>query len=207
MTSGQPLKLGKGVAFVKSQLRRLPTSDETWEADFRSAPCSLDSLDSVWHGLVINHDGICLAHRTLEVPPTVNDLATLLADAMRRSLGDESPHRPRMLRIRARHEWRELLPHLQQIVQQVVSAPRLAKWDKAFEKFSRTEVYVPEIERLYPTVAQWVRNHGWIEIGEQEEAGFVTRALDCGGMIFEEKKARTLAGAMSALEDGLEART
>lgn len=29
------LKLGKGVAFVKSQLRRLRQEDDTWEADFR----------------------------------------------------------------------------------------------------------------------------------------------------------------------------
>jgi len=28
------LRLGKGVAFVKSHLKRLPQSDDAWEADF-----------------------------------------------------------------------------------------------------------------------------------------------------------------------------
>jgi hypothetical protein len=32
------LKLGKGAAFVKSQLKRLRQEDEMWEADFRAIP-------------------------------------------------------------------------------------------------------------------------------------------------------------------------
>lgn len=35
MASGQEhLRLGNGMAFVKGRLRRLPPSDEVWEADF-----------------------------------------------------------------------------------------------------------------------------------------------------------------------------
>src|SRR5438270_12776178 len=34
----EKLKLGKGAAFVKSCLKRLPQEDETWEADFRALP-------------------------------------------------------------------------------------------------------------------------------------------------------------------------
>ena len=34
----EKLKLGKGAAFVKSRLKRLPQDDETWEADFRALP-------------------------------------------------------------------------------------------------------------------------------------------------------------------------
>jgi hypothetical protein len=30
--------LGKGVSFVKSRLKRLPGSDESWEADFEALP-------------------------------------------------------------------------------------------------------------------------------------------------------------------------
>jgi len=33
--------------------------------------------------------------------------------------------------------------------------------------------------------------------------GFVVRALDCGGMVFEDDKAETLAEAMAALEKAL----
>jgi hypothetical protein len=32
------LSLGKGVSFVKSRLKRLPGSDESWEAEFEALP-------------------------------------------------------------------------------------------------------------------------------------------------------------------------
>jgi hypothetical protein len=41
------LKLGKGAAFVKSQLRRLRQEDDTWEADFFPIPCSGGAHDRV----------------------------------------------------------------------------------------------------------------------------------------------------------------
>ena len=37
-----------------------------------------------------------------------------------------------------------------------------------------------------PAVAQWVRGYGHIEIGDQEGFGFVVRALDYGGLVFED---------------------
>src|SRR4051812_16083472 len=96
------LKLGKGSLFVKSQLKRLRRGDDIWEADFFPVP-----RRSLWIGLVINHaDDFVLAHRAIEQPPTVNDLARLLAEAMRRPLVEFS-HRPRTLFIRDRPEWRE----------------------------------------------------------------------------------------------------
>ena len=42
-----------------------------------------------------------------------------------------------------------------------------------------------------------------IEIGDQEMFGFVVRALDYGGLVFEDDKPDTLAEAMAALEKGL----
>ena len=59
------------------------------------------------------------------------------------------------------------------------------------------------VEELFPAVARWVQGYGHIEIGDQESFGFVVRALDCGGMIFEDNKAETLAEAFVALEKGL----
>jgi hypothetical protein len=64
-------------------------------------------------------------------PPTVNDLARLLADAMRRPLAG-SMHRPRCLYLRARTEWTELLPHLRGVGIRAVSQDALPKWDDAF---------------------------------------------------------------------------
>jgi hypothetical protein len=34
----EKLKLGKGAAFDKSRLKRLPQGNETWEADFQMLP-------------------------------------------------------------------------------------------------------------------------------------------------------------------------
>jgi hypothetical protein len=82
--------------------------------------------------LVISHtDDFVLAYRTIEEPPTVNDLAQLLAEAMRRPLVEFS-HRPRTLYIRERPEWGELVPHLKQVGIQVVYQNSLPKWDDAF---------------------------------------------------------------------------
>ncbi len=127
------LTLGKGVSlFVKSQLRRLSQEEDTWEVDFFPIPCSDSEQDSVWWGIVLSHahDNV-LAKRTVEEPPTVNDLARSLAEAMRRPLVDFS-HRPRCLFLRARPECAELLPHLKQIEIRVVSQETLPKWDRAF---------------------------------------------------------------------------
>ena len=45
--------------------------------------------------------------------------------------------------------------------------------------------------------------YGHIEIGDQEMFGFVARALDYGGLAFEDDKPDTLAEAMASLEKGL----
>ena len=99
------LKLGKGASFfVKTQLRRLRQEDETWEADFFPIPCSDSEHENVWWGIVLSHDhDKVLAQRMIEEPPTVNDLANLLAEAMRRPLINFS-HRPQCLYLRARPE-------------------------------------------------------------------------------------------------------
>jgi hypothetical protein len=129
----QELKLGKGATFfVKAQLRRLRQEDDTWEADFFSIPCSDSEHDSVWWGIVMSHEhDKVLAQRMVEEPPTVNDLANLLAEAMRRSLAGFS-HRPRCLLLRARAEWAELLPHLKQVGIHAVAQDSLPKWDRNF---------------------------------------------------------------------------
>jgi hypothetical protein len=60
------------------------------------------------------------------------------------------------------------------------------------------------VEKLFPAVAQWVRD-GHIEVGDQEDFGFVVRALDYGGLAFEDDRPNTLAEALAALERGLRA--
>ena len=58
------------------------------------------------------------------------------------------------------------------------------------------------VEKLFPAVAQWVRD-GHIEVGDQEGFGFVARALDYGGLAFEDDRPNTLAEALAGLEKGL----
>ncbi len=199
------LKLRKGVAFVKSQLRRLPQGDDAWEADFMWAISPLDPRATVWLGLIVHQDGCVVAEHMMDQPPTVNDMATLLAHAMRGPYGDD-PHRPQTIRLRARREWQELHPHLAQLGIKVIAAPRLAKWDKEFKEISRraakSQPNAPHsaIEAAYPAIARFVQTQGCIEIGDQEGIGFVVRALDHGRMVFESKKPKTLTDAMAALE-------
>jgi hypothetical protein len=100
--------------------------------------------------------------------------------------------------------------HLEQIGIRVISAPRLAKWDRAFKDFCRTvlrsdsKAKLPVVEELYPAVTQFVRGGGWIEIGDQQGVGFVARALVDGGLVFEEMTPRSLGEALATLEQGLE---
>jgi hypothetical protein len=63
----------------------------------------------------------------------------------------------------------------------------------------------PEIVEAFPNVAEWVQGYGWIEIGEQEQSGFVAKALDDGGLIFEDNRCQTLAEAMQSLDTALSA--
>jgi hypothetical protein len=50
-----------------------------------------------------------------------------------------------------------------------------------------------------------VQGYGYVELGDQEGVGFIARALDQGGMTFEDTKDTTLEEAMAALERGIEA--
>ena len=48
-----------------------------------------------------------------------------------------------------------------------------------------------------------MRDGGHSEIGDQEPFGLSARALDYGGLVFEDDTVETLAEALSALEGGL----
>ena len=52
-------------------------------------------------------------------------------------------------------------------------------------------------------MAKWVDGYGWIEIGIHDWEGFQARALDAGGLIYEDTDCDSLTGAMQALEKDL----
>ena len=209
------LKLGKGNAFVKSQLRRLRQEDETWEADFRKLPKSISQCATHYLGMVLTHpDGFLRADAEIEHSPTVNELATLLAHAMKRPLV-EGHLRPRRLHLRGNPKWKPLFPALKELGIEVVIKSDLPKVEEAFGDFLapakeprsantiKATAEQVNVEKLFPAIARYVRGHGYVEIGDQESFGFVVKAIGYGGVDFEDDKPRTLAEAMAALEHGL----
>lgn len=208
-------KSENGIAFAGVRLKRLRQVDETWEADFRALPKPLMQNEPHYLGIVVaKRSGAVLAESRIERRPKTDDLAALLAQAMRRPLTGTA-HRPRHLHVRGHLQWQELFPHLEELGISVAVRQELSKIKKAHEDYlrglreARRATMVrpsPEqkaVEELFPTVAKWVRHHGHIEVGEDETFGFVVRALSYGNLIFEDDKAETLAEAMAALEKGL----
>lgn len=210
----EKLVLGKGAAFQKSRLKRLRQENETWEADFQALPKPIGQSVTHYRGMVVAPDGSVLANSHVEGRPTVNDMAMLLANAMRRPLTRKA-HRPRRIHVRGHPQWRELFPHLAELGVQVTVHPELPKVFQAYSEYLRQqrEEYrvgmvkpTPEqaqVDKFFPTIAQWVQD-GYIEVGVQEMFGFVVPAIGYGGnSTFEDDKPDTLAEALASLEKGL----
>src|SRR3954470_3071923 len=207
----EKLVLGKGAAFLKSRLKRLRQEDETWEADFQALPKPITQSQTHYRGMVVAPDGSLLADSHVQGRPTVNDMATLLAHAMRRPLTGKA-HRPRRLHVRGHPQWRELFPHLKELGIKVAVHRELPKVQQAYQGYlrkmreaHRADMVKPTgeqqgVEKLFPAIARWVRGYGHIEIGDQEMFGFVVRALDYGNLAFEDDKPDTLAEAIASQE-------
>ena len=124
------LKLGKGSAFIKKRLLRLPQADLIREADYCPLPESLCGGHGLWLGILVSHDASILAQEILEHAPTVNDFGKLLANAMQRPLTDERYCRPKAIHVRDNPEWEELFPHLEQLDIEIVVTEDLRVLDK-----------------------------------------------------------------------------
>jgi len=209
----EKLRLGKGAAFTKASLKRLHQEDEIWEADFQALPKPITQSRTDYRGMVVATDGSTLADSKVEGRPTVNDMATLLANAMRRPLAGKA-HRPLHVHVRGHPQWRELFPHLEELGIVVAVHRELPKMQEVYQGYLRQQreahrrgmvkptAEQQAVEKLFPAIAQWVRD-GHIEIGDQEGFGFIVRALDYGGQVFEDDKPSTLAEAMVSLEQGI----
>jgi hypothetical protein len=211
----EKLKLGKGVAFDKSRLTCLHQIDETWEADFRALPKPIDQTVTQYRGMVVTEEGgSLLSESQVHGRPSVNDLATLLAHAMRRPLLGKS-RRPKLVRLRGHHQWRELFPVLKELGVEVSVERELSGIEQAYRDHirrlrdeHRVGMVKPspvqaKVETMFPAIARYVRGYGYIEIGDQESVRFVVRAISYGGLDFEDDRPDTLAEAMTVLEAGL----
>ena len=211
------LKLGKRAAFVKTHLKRLPRQEETWEVDFRALPKPAGQTDTHYLGLAVAlPSGDPLVYLPVDYTPTVNDLADLLADAMRRPLTG-SARRPGHLHVRANPRWEELFPHLKELGVEVTlrdDLPELEEVHLEFLREMRKASPRPVIMlsprptdpgRQFPAIDLWVRESGWVQVG-RKEAAFMARALDDAGVVFENNSSTTLAEALAGLEEGLAGR-
>ena len=62
------------------------------------------------------------------------------------------------------------------------------------------------LDATYPTIARWVMEYGWIEIGQDDMSRSFVRALDEGGLVWEGQEAYgTLDDALRDVEAGLAA--
>jgi|SRR6266852_1602604 len=212
------LKLGKRASFIKTHLKQLPQENETWEADFRALPKPLEQTETHYLGLVVALPrGDPLVYMPVEYSPTVNDLADLLADAMRRPLTG-SARRPCRITFRGNPRWEELFPHLNELGIEVTLQDDLPDLEELCLDFLRQMrkaspgpiiMLSPRpapVGQQFPALGEWVQESGWIEVGRRKEAGFVVRALDDNGLVFENNGNETLAEAMAALEEGLAGR-
>jgi len=206
------LKLGKDVVFAKNRLKRLRQLDETWEADFEVLPKPIMQTETHYLGMVVARKGrSLLAEMTVHGRPSVNDLATLVANAMLRPLDGEA-RRPNLIRLRGHHQWRDLFPVLEELGVGVSVERKLPGIQKAYQSYlrrlrdeQRAGMVKPsheqaKVETLFPAIARYVQGCGYIEIGDQESFGFVVRAIGYGGLDFEDNRPDTLAEAMAVLE-------
>ncbi|MDB5349951.1 MAG: hypothetical protein JWN86_1198 [Planctomycetota bacterium] len=215
MPDEEKLKLGKGVAFVKSRLKRLPQNDDAWEADFQALPGLMMQTETHYLGMAVRKKGgTLLADLLVHGRPSVNDLATLLVHAMRRP-PDGDARRPKRIRLRGHPQWRGLFPVLEELGIEVSVERKLPGIEKAYRDYLRQlrderragmgkpSPTQAKVEALFPAIARYVQGYGYVEVGEQESVGFVVRAIGYGGLDFEDDTPDTLAEGMTVLDAGL----
>lgn len=200
---------------MKAHLNRLRQEDETWKADLRVVSKPITQSETHYVGMVVlKRGGSVLADLHVEGRPSVNDMVILLAQTMWQALTEEA-HPPRRFYVRGHPQWRELCLHLGELGIKVAVHRELPKVQQAYRGYlrqmrdaHRVGILKPtagqqSVEKLFPAIAKWVKGYGHIEIGDQEGFGFIARALDYGGLVFEDNKAETMSEALAVLNNGL----
>ncbi len=144
------LKLGKSSAFTKRDIRALPQTEAEFEADFFLDPTFSTESQEAWKGLVVEREhGFLLALEDVRIPPpTVNYLASLLDHAMCRPPNYADRQRPRIIYLRDRPQWQELLPHLRQLGIEVVLSEDLPRFDEAVIEWMQETKKPPSADKI-----------------------------------------------------------
>jgi hypothetical protein len=175
------LVLGKGAVFMKSALKRLRQEDEIWEADFQALPKPITQSRTDYRGMVVAPDGSTLADAHVEGRPTVNDMATLLANAMRRPLAGKA-HRPQRLHVRGHPQWKELFPHLEEFGIEVAVHRELPKVQEAYRGYLRKRREANRAGMVKPTAEQQAVEKLFPAIARPMGAGRAHRNRRPGGL-------------------------
>ena len=211
------LKLGVGAAFDTTRLKALPQENETWEADFEALPKPYTQRKRHYLGMVITKtDGSILAEMHVKDSPSINDMATMLANAMLCPLTKDA-HRPSRIYVREQTPWVEVYPHLREIGIKVSIHREFPRIYDAFHArlLQLQEMHFPgkveptaeqaKVAEMFPAISKFVQDCGYIEIGDLYGCGFIVTAEDYDGVrVFEDDKPGTLVEAMAALEQGLD---
>src|SRR5271169_2589048 len=179
----EKLKLGEGAAFDPARLKELPQANETWEADFEALPKRPTQNERHFLGMVVSKKGRCiLAESQVEGNPTVNDMATMLANAMLSPLSGDA-HRPSRIYARYYTPWDEVYPHLREIGIKVSIHREFPRIYDAFHTRLRQlrEMRSPgkveptaeqaKVAEIFPAISKFVQDCGFIEIGDLDGCG------------------------------------
>ena len=110
----EKLKLGEGAAFDPTRLKELPQENETWEADFEALPKPYTQNQRHFLGMVVTKKGGSILAEMQVSRPSINDMATMLANAMLSPLSGVA-HRPSRIYARYYTPWDDVYPHLKEI--------------------------------------------------------------------------------------------
>lgn len=130
-------KVGKWWAHLKRSLLLLPQESVAAEVDFCPLPDIVEDECNYWLSLVASHnDGSLLMHSIDEQPPTLDDIAHLLAGAM------TCPHtrvrfRPEAVLVRDYPGWQGMVPYLKELGIETVVTEELSQWDTKAEAMIR----------------------------------------------------------------------
>lgn len=165
--------------------------------------------------MVVSKKGRCILAEMQVSRPSINDMATMLANAMLSPLSGDA-HRPSRIYARYYTAWDDVYPHLKDIGIKV-SIHREFPWIYLFfhERLRQMrEMRSPgkveptaeqaKVTDMFPAVSKFVQACGYIEIGDLDGCGFVVTAEDYDGVrVFEDDRLCTLAEALTALENEL----
>jgi hypothetical protein len=209
------LKLGEGTAFDAARLKELPQVNETWEADFEALPKPPTQKERHFLGMVVSKKGRCILAEMQVGSPSINDMATMLANAMLSPLSGDA-HRPSRIYARYYTPWDDVYPHLKEIGIKVSAHrefPRIylffherlrqMRERRSPGKVEPTEEQAKVVD-MFPAISKFVQDCGFIEIGDLDGCGFIVTAEDYEGVrVFEDDNLSTFVEALATLEKEL----